>query len=198
MTKSAYDAFDDPYCYPDTHVLRNKAELYDPDDLEAFELEMTALRADEPLPSGNFDPQHYSTVHHHIFQDVYEWAGQYRTVRTAKDGNVFCYPEYIQSMMNGLFESMSEILSSDSQSQFLDQVTDFLAELNAIHPFREGNGRAQLTFIDMIACEAGFPFDFRRIERETFMPAMIESFAGDTSRLRQELALLQENQDSNS
>lgn len=196
MTKSAYDAFDDPYCYPETQVLRNRADLHDPDDLEAFELEMTSLRANEPLPSGDFDPSHYSAVHHHIFQDVYEWAGQYRTVRTAKDGNAFCYPEYIESSMKRQFESMSEILSSDSQSQFLDRVTDFLAELNAIHPFREGNGRAQLTFLDMIACEAGFPFDFRRIERETFMPAMIESFAGNTTKLRKELSLLQMTQES--
>ena len=198
MTKSAYDAFDDPYCYPETQVLRNRADLHDPEDLEAFELEMTSLRADEPLPGGDFDATHYSAVHHHIFQDVYDWAGQYRTVRTAKDGNAFCYPEHIESMMNRLFESMSEILSSESQSQFLDRVTDFLAELNAIHPFREGNGRAQLTFIDMIACESGFPFDFRRIERESFMPAMIESFAGNTTRLRKELSLLQITQESES
>ncbi len=198
MTKSAYDAFDDPYCYPETQVLRNRADLHDPEDLEAFELEITSLRADEPLPGGDFDATHYSAVHHHIFQDVYEWAGQYRTVRTAKDGNAFCYPEHIESMMKRLFESISEILSSESQSQFLDRVTDFLAELNAIHPFREGNGRAQLTFIDMIAREAGFPFDFRRIERESFMPAMIESFAGNTSRLRKELSLLQDNQHSES
>jgi fido (protein-threonine AMPylation protein) len=54
MTDVGYDAFDDPYCYPGTDVLRNKAGLRDAEALEAFELEMTTLRSEEPLPNGRF------------------------------------------------------------------------------------------------------------------------------------------------
>lgn len=95
MALSPYDAFDDPYVYRGTTVLRNKLHTRDPDILENFELEMTTLRAEEPFPDGKFDSVHYRQVHHHIFQDVYVWAGRYRTVRTAKGGNPFCFPENI-------------------------------------------------------------------------------------------------------
>ena len=54
---------------------------------------MTALRADEALPGGRLAVPHYKAIHRHLFQDVYAWAGQYRTVRIAKDGSAFCYPE---------------------------------------------------------------------------------------------------------
>ena len=91
MSGSAYDSFDDPYCYKRSFVLKNKAGLRDPDALEGFELEMSSIRAEEPLPEGKFNPAHYCAVHRHLFQDVYLWAGKYRTVRTAKDGNSFCY-----------------------------------------------------------------------------------------------------------
>ncbi|WP_395615266.1 Fic family protein [Sphingorhabdus sp.] len=68
---------------------------------------MLSIRAEEPLPEGKFDPAHYCAVHRHLFQDVYIWAGKYRTVRTAKDGNSFCYPDHIATQMDGLFEALN-------------------------------------------------------------------------------------------
>jgi fido (protein-threonine AMPylation protein) len=56
---------------------------------------MAAQRADEPLPSGRLSVRHYRAIHHHLFQDVYEWAGDFGTVRISKDGSMFCYPDYI-------------------------------------------------------------------------------------------------------
>jgi hypothetical protein len=103
MSGHGYAVFDDPYCYSGTFVLKNRADLRDQRRLEAFELEMSSLRAEEPLPKGRFGPAHYRAVHHHLFGDVYTWAGRYRTVRTAKGGNVFCYPEHIEAQMDALF-----------------------------------------------------------------------------------------------
>src|SRR5262249_33583628 len=101
---------------------------------------MTTLRAAEPLPRGRFGPGHYCAIHHHIFQDVYRWAGRYRTVRTAKGGNWFCYPEHISAEMNRIFCELKEqgFLREKAFGEFIDAAADFLAELNAIHPFREG------------------------------------------------------------
>jgi cell filamentation protein len=108
MIWGGYDAFDDPYCYQGTGVLKNRLGLRDADTLEQFELEMSTLRAAEPLPEGRLDPLHYKRIHWHLFQDVYRWAGRYRTVRTAKGGNPFCFPEYIDDQMNGLFAVLHE------------------------------------------------------------------------------------------
>lgn len=95
-----YQAEADPYCYPGTTVLKNKLDIKDQTKLSAFEAEITTQRASEPLPTGKFDYAHYRALHRHLFQDVYPWAGIIRTVRIAKDGNWFCYPEHIDGRWN--------------------------------------------------------------------------------------------------
>lgn len=188
MAFGGYDAFDDPYSYKGTDTLKNKLGLRDPELLESFELEMTTLRANEPLPNGKYDAGHYRRIHHFLFQDVYTWAGKYRTVRTSKGGNLFCFPEHIASAMNKLFAPLKgePYLGADDE-QFVAAIAHFLAELNAIHPFREGNGRAQLAFVHLLGERAGFPFDFSRVERDTFLPAMIASYDGELAPLISEL-----------
>jgi cell filamentation protein len=189
---SAYDVFDDPYCYSGTSVLKNRASLRDAKTLDAFELEMSTLRSEEPLPAGRFTPAHYKRIHHHLFQDVYPWAGKYRTVRTAKGGNMFCYPEHIAASMDHLFKklTLAAFKPGASATEFVGAATDFLADLNAIHPFREGNGRAQLSLMYLLGQRAGHPLNLTRIDRDTFMPAMIASFASDNGPLRNELQKL--------
>ncbi len=190
MTSTDYDAFDDPYAYKGTTTLKNKLSLRDPAQLEAFELEMTTLRSREALPHGKFDALHYRRVHRHLFQDVYRWAGKYRTVRTAKGGNPFCFPEYIGGEMTKLFSTLPVALKADSPECFVAEAARFLGELNAIHPFREGNGRSQLAFMSVIGDHSGFALDFARVRRDTFMPAMVASYAGDLAPLSSELMAL--------
>lgn len=192
MTAGGYDAFADPYCYEGTFVLKNRAGRRTEAELEAFELEMYDERAGEPLPGGDFSPAHYCAVHHHLFQDVYDWAGQYRTVRTAKGGNPFCYPEHIDTEMARLFRRLSgdAFRSGTDFTVFAIAAAELLGELNAIHPFREGNGRTQLSFLHLVARRAGHKLDFNRIKPATFMRAMIASFHGNLEPLVVELSAL--------
>lgn len=101
-----YDAVPDPYCYPDTTVLINRLGLRDQAELDAFEAEITRARAGEPLPAGRLSVTHYRAIHRHLFQDVYRWAGRFRTVRIAKDGSMFCFPERIDGEMAKLFDGL--------------------------------------------------------------------------------------------
>ncbi|MES1200360.1 MAG: Fic family protein [Pseudomonadota bacterium] len=192
MSADPYEVFDDPYCYKGTSVLKNKARLRDEQLLSDFELEMTTLRAGESFPQGGFDPQHYCAVHHHLFQDVYTWAGKYRTVRTAKGGNPFCFPEYIDAEMNKLFRVLrgKPFLVGESKTSFVGASAHFLAELNVIHCFREGNGRAQLSFLHMIGSRAGHELRLELARPATFLPAMINSFSGKLGLLERELKRL--------
>ena len=192
MSFEEYDAFEDPYAYPGTTVLKNLLDIRDQAKLEAFEVEISTLRAEEPLPEGDFDPTHYCSVHRHLFQDVYPWAGVYRTVRTSKGGNAFCYPENLPTHMDALFHELrtGEILQNPTSDRFLPGIARFLGELNAIHPFREGNGRSQLAFLGLLGATIGRPFAFQRLNRTTFMPAMIASFEGDREPLLIELKKL--------
>ena len=73
-----YDAVADDYCYPGTTVLKNKLDLRDASELADFEAEVSDTRSDEEVPNGNLDFTHFKAIHHHLFQDVYDWAGQAR------------------------------------------------------------------------------------------------------------------------
>src|SRR5882672_2586052 len=90
----------DPYVYPGTNVLRNLRDIRDPDRLAKFEMDMTTRRVDElsrdPRP-GRFDSAHLQGIHHYIFQDVYPWAGELRTVNIGKSGDLFALKEHIVS-----------------------------------------------------------------------------------------------------
>jgi cell filamentation protein len=173
-------------------VLKNRLGLRRQADLDAFEAVSVALRAEEPLPTGRFSPTHYRAIHRHLFQDVYPWAGRYRTVRMAKDRSPFCYPEYIASEMNALLARprvAAELQGLDAAA-FAEKAAALLAALNAIHPFREGNGRTQLTFMTLLAARAGHPFDLARLQPEAFLKAMISSFFGDQASLRDHIRRL--------
>jgi cell filamentation protein len=170
-------------------VLKNKLGLRDQGELSAFEALSVAVRAEEPLPVGRFSAAHYCAVHRHLFQDVYGWAGRYRTVRMTKDRSPFCFPENIGGEMRKLFARLqrADLLRGREAKAFAAEAATFLSDLNAIHPFREGNGRTQLTFTALLASQAGHPLKLSRLDPARFLQAMIASFFGDEAPLRLQL-----------
>jgi cell filamentation protein len=189
---TGYSNFDDPYCYKVGSVLLNMLGIGSAVELEEFEVAMFALRALQALPVGNFDPIHYRAVHHHLFQDVYDWAGEYRTIRIAKNDTMFCYPEYIAEQMDILFASLrgASFAPGSDPKDFVPAAASFLADLNAIHPFREGNGRTQLTFLFLLGHRAGHALDMTRTHPGEMLAAMIASFKGKFDPLETEIARL--------
>ena len=180
-----YGADPDPTCYPGTTVLINRAGLRDQRKLEGFEGEMLSLRFREPFPTGRLSYRHYLSVHRHLFQDVYPWAGKIRTVRIFKEGSAFCYPEHIQREMRRLFAELArqKNLGGMDAPTFARNAAHFLAELNAIHPFREGNGRTQLSFLVILAGRAGHRLTRQQFKPKATLQAMIASFDGNEKPL---------------
>jgi cell filamentation protein len=180
-----YDATDDPYTYENSTVLINKLDLRDQRELDDFEAEITNARAGEPLPEGNLDFTHFCAIHHHLFQDVFEWAGTPRTVRISKRGSAFCFPEHIDAQATKLFSDLKakKHLEKLPATDFAENAAHFLAELNAIHAFREGNGRTQLTFFALLADRAGQTLNLENLDPDAMLHAMIASFDGDESEL---------------
>ncbi len=187
-----YDAVSDPYCYPGTTVLKNIPGIGNQAALDEFEATMTAQRADEPLPHGRLSVSHYRTIHRHLFQDVYVWAGAFRTVRLSKDGSAFCYPENIEREMKRLFAVLKSrrYLRNLSRHAFAAEMADFLSTLNAIHPFREGNGRTQAAFLALLGVRAGHPVDLDNLQPVQFLAATIASFKGNNTPLKRQILSL--------
>ena len=150
---------------PERVVLRNLRDFRDAGVLSEFEAEATArrLRQLEHKPlSGAFDPRHLKAIHHHIFQDVYEWARDFRTVSISKSGDPFAFPQHIVSSLDKTFAELkleghlagSDLNASSNRGAY------YLGEINAIHPFREGNGRTQREFIRELALLSGLMTDW--------------------------------------
>ncbi len=182
----SYSSGDDPLCYAGTTVLKNKSDIKDQSLLDVYESAFCAARFEQSWPASKLDVAHYLSLHHHLFQDVYEWAGTLRTVRIGKAGVWFCYAEHIKSEMASLFGWLENerYLQSLNEVEFAKKAARFLSELNAIHPFREGNGRTQMSLLTILIDNAGLPFNTAKLEPKRAMDAMIDSFRGDLAPLQ--------------
>ena len=180
----------DPYVYPGTSLLRNLRDFRDAGVLSEFEAEATArrLRQLEHQPiSGVFDPRHLQTIHHHIFQDVYEWAGEFRTVSISKSGDPFAFPQHIVSSLDRTCEELKREghLAGSDLARFASRGAYYLGEINAIHPFREGNGRTQREFIRELGVNNGLMIDWRQVSQEEMIEASRRSLRVDNAGLEQ-------------
>lgn len=179
---------DDPYSDQTTGVLSNRLGIVDAETLRRVESDLThAALADlgsRALPGG-YDLAHLQAFHREIFGDIYAWAGQLRSVRIAKT-DLFCLPQHIQPYSAEVFGSLAKEahLRGLSRSAFIDRLTHYLAEVNAIHPFREGNGRAQRAFFHQLARQAGWSVDWSRLDLRTNVEASVASIRGDNTLLR--------------
>ena len=180
----------DPYVYPGTDCLRNRAGIRDARTLARLEAEQTSIviaQLERTRLPGRYDLEHLRAFHRRIFGDIYEWAGQLRSVAIAKDDSVFALPEHIDSYLAGVFGALAGegYLRGLARAEFLDRLTHYHAELNAAHPFREGNGRAQRAFLGQLARDAGYTLAWRRLERERNIEAARASHRGENSLLHE-------------
>jgi cell filamentation protein len=178
----------DPYVDPVTGVLKSRLGIIDPDVLEQTEAAFVATRsyelAQNPLP-GSFDLAHLRAIHRHLFGDLYEWAGELRTVDISKDGHLFALHDHLQRAGETIFQQLADekhLTGLDSET-FSKRAAHYLGELNALHPFREGNGRTQREFISHLAQANGYYIAWENVSRQKMLEASIESFQGDTSKL---------------
>jgi len=179
----------DPYTYPGTDVLRNILDIREHDQLAAFEANATAARLielDEAPPVGRFDTAHLKSIHRYIFQDVYSWAGEFRTVNISKGGHLFGAARFIEPVLQEALGGLAGelYLKGKDPRSFAVRAGHYMGEINAVHPFRDGNGRSQREFIRLLARQAGFGIDWGKVTREEMMAASLESFqTGDSSRM---------------
>jgi cell filamentation protein len=185
----------DPYADPVTGVLRNKLGLSTAAELEAAEREIThaalILLRETPVRPA-YDLAHLCEVHRRIFGDIYDWAGQVRTVAIAiaiAKGAMFCLPQYIEPAATEIFRLLrsDNFLRGLERGLFIDRLTYYLGEVNAVHPFREGNGRTQRAFFEQLADDAGFTLAWQRLDADRNIAASVAIMRGDPEPMRKML-----------
>ena len=191
MARKTYDyEYDsnDPYVYTGTNVLRNKLGLRDFDELWDAERAITGVTAAEleanPI-DGEFDLAHLQAIHKALFSDIYDWAGTIREKGfIAKGNSLFCAAEFIVPYSDDLFAKLraEDYLRGLEREEFIRRVAFYVSEINALHPFREGNGRTQRIFINQLARQAGWNLNYTAVDPERLCDAYIASMT-DTTEL---------------
>ena len=194
-----YEYIDPDYTYTDfeTGVLRNLAGITDPQDLLFFESAAVVKRAQE-LEIHPIKIQNAATlldIHRYLFQDVYHWAGQKRTVEISKQGKPFFLTEYFDngfSYIDNLIVDYRKVDPAD-KSILAGHLAMLLDNINYLHPFREGNGRTQREFIRVLALEKGYSLNLNPPDNlnvfERYMSGTIEGDIGKLAILILELLM---------
>lgn len=180
---------DQPYSQPNG-LLYNKLYLSDSQELAKAEADFTRLRMvqleKQPI-EGRFDLAHLQAIHRHIFQDVYSWAGELRTVNISKGDSVFAFAQHLESSANKLLNQLAREnhLKDLSRQQFVERAAHYMTELNAIHPFREGNGRSSRAFFEQLGKEAGHSLDLSAVPRQMInLSAEKAHLTGDSKHMQ--------------
>ena len=162
----------DPYLDPETGLLRNLVNARTKSELEAAEGAVVFARlvqlVDHPVPATG-DLDEFRAIHRHLFQYVYSWAGQLRTVDLRKnvEGADFFLPvSMIDRAANYAADELRQdrMLNGLPRDQFIDRLSHHYDQWNYLHPFREGNGRTQRVFWNSIAAGAGWQLDWRAVQ----------------------------------
>ncbi|AUI60554.1 Fic family protein [Amycolatopsis sp. BJA-103] len=161
----------DPYSLPDGKCLRNKLDIEDPETFKQVEARIVSIRdvelARQSLP-GEYTLEHLQGFHHALFKDVYDWAGKTRTVNIAKGASNFCPWRFVDeqtSAVLGNLETDGWLLGLD-RDNFLERLAWYYSELNAMHPFREGNGRTLRAFLRQLSAAAGWRLDWSALNKD--------------------------------
>jgi cell filamentation protein len=171
---------DPDYCYPpDFRVLRNKLGIRDPRELDLWETEFVMERIAQGVPTGDFDLAHLRAIHRHLFQDLYEWAGELRTVEISKAGHQFQFRRFIETGMADIHRRLVQRDSSGiwtAPPSRAKRRTSWVT--STTHPFREGNGRTQLLYLEQLASQAHHRLDLTAIGAEASQAASREAHFG--------------------
>lgn len=169
------------------YILDNKVNAKNNAALEKIERRCSGIRIIE-LKQKSFKKFDFNTLkkmHKEIFQDVYSWAGTVRNVNISKGSSFFCPAENIHLYAQDIFDRLEKksYLKGLPKEQFCQKAAELFGDINALHPFREGNGRTQREFIYHLAKNAGYELDLNKADKDRYMTASIESMMTSSKKM---------------
>lgn len=170
-------------CYPDSTVLINKLDIRDEQTLqyaETFYTTQRIMELENGLKFENVDLKFYTEIHKYIFQDLYSWAGEFRTINISKKGTSFCPYESLYEIGEAIFDGLKQnnFYIDLPKNELAICVADMFDKINMLHPFREGNGRAEKAFTLALLKNAGYEIDFHNCDKDFLTIATIYSAQG--------------------
>ena len=182
---NSYKYIDPDYTYtdPKTGLLRNLQDITDPEVLLFVESGAVTKRLQElnenPIKIKGIDS--LFAIHKHLFQDIYTWAGKKRIVEISKDRKQFFPTSHFDNAIRYIDNLVTEFknIPKDNKKNLAEKLAEILDNVNYLHPFREGNGRAQREFLRILALEKELTLNLNPPDNksvyERYMKGTIES-----------------------
>ncbi len=184
---SKYDVYttvQSVYCYSGSDVLRNRLNIRDKAELKQAEEEFTAVKQlvllQKPI-KGRFTKTHLMRIHRFLFEDVYSFAGHIRREQIGKGNTMFYPPDMIDGQLNRVFAEIrvKKMLLEQNAEKQIQNLSYVMAELNIIHPFREGNGRSIRELIRCMGLKYGLHLNWGNTDHDTLIDTAIASVDDD-------------------
>ncbi|WP_422528290.1 Fic/DOC family protein [Serratia fonticola] len=177
-----YGTGQDPYCYPGSRTLRNQLGILDEALLAQAERDISEIAAsqiDFSLPP--YDLAYFRKLHRTLFLDLYDWAGEFRSIDLSKGHTRFCIATRIKPEAEKIFSVMAQSgwFESYDRPELICAVAEYFGELNMIHPFREGNGRAQRLLFEHLIVNAGFAISWWPVKEAEWIRANVAAVICD-------------------
>lgn len=175
-----YEARNSIYCYENSNILKNKFNIQDSATLEEIERRIVLAKLYELRQKTTFEKlnmSHFVEIHRYLFEDIYPFAGLFRSENIAK-GN-FCFAEwqYIEEQLQKLMQDLEKenYLIGLNKEKLSKRLAYYMSELNVLHPFREGNGRTIREFIRQLAYKNNYILNFQNLNPKEMLDACIKS-----------------------
>ena len=174
------------YFIPGTRVLRNRVGAKTFNELQNAENDLVETRLielrEKPglLGDRSYDLRFIRAIHRQLFQDVYDWAGDFPTVGIEKGDESFCPPANIPQPMDHVAAEIHRLdrLKAVSEEGLSGTVAYLYDYANFAHPFRDGNGRATREFFDFLLAERGSGLDWEKTDSSELHGACHAARAG--------------------
>ena len=169
-------------CYEGTTCLVNKLGIRDEKRLSEVEAQITFAKAvmlEETPIDDDFGFEHFKKIHEFLLCDLYEWAGQVRTIDISKKRTKFLDAASIESIGTKCFAKVKDgYFENLSFDEFVKRIAEFYNDVNYIHPFREGNGRTQRIYFAQLIRHYGYDINFADVDTDELMIATIQASSG--------------------
>ena len=164
----------DPYLYNDVDVLRNLGNIRDPDELRRAEGDVTkhTMAMVYAHRYNKFNTETLREIHRIIFDNLFDWAGEFRTIPVIKHEEVsggdtvrYAHPNQIKKGLDEVSKEISKLKKSEPKHDLLFKIDRIAAKIWQTHPFREGNTRAVMSFTVLLAAHLKIEFDYSLFEK---------------------------------
>lgn len=182
-----YDVINSRYTYKGTDVVKNKLDIRNAELLKEYETGIVALKLTSLIKNSKvypFTEEGFKQIHKYLFDEIYDFAGEYRLENILKENFRFSEYQYIEENMPLIIKKIDiEKLKQMNFNDLCKNLSEIMTDLNVLHPFREGNGRTIREFIREISYVCGYEVNFSNVEYELILDVSRKAVVDDTEQI---------------